>query len=447
MADDEPALVARSHENMESWRFMSLDALSPAQTGNVNKESRKSSFSALRHRDFRLLWTGQLISVTGTQMQLVAINWHVYLLTKSPLALGGVGLVRVLPIVFCSLIGGVVADAIDRKRLMIASQSLMLISAATLAVITAAGLNSIWPIYLLTAISSAAIAFDNPARQALLPTLVPLEDFPNAVSLGLVVFNAAMIVGPALAGLLLSFYSPSLIYALNAASFLAVIVALLLIRASGRVEAQDESRRISLAALRDGLRFVWRTPIIVETMTLDFIATFFASATALLPIFAAEILYVGARGLGLLAAAPGIGSVVTGLVMARFGVMRRQGKAVLVSIAIYGIATLLFGVSKWFWLSFLMLAITGAADTVSTVLRQTIRQLVTPNHLRGRMTSVNMIFFMGGPQLGELEAGALAALVGAQISVFTGGVGCLLAVAGAAFWARSLLRYESDLAP
>jgi MFS family permease len=430
--------------NREIIGPMSLRDPSPVLNGESNNRPKRSSFSALRHRDFRLLWIGQLISVTGSQMQLVAINWHVYLLTKSPLALGGVGLVRVLPIIVCSLVGGVVADALDRKRLMLATQAVMLISAGLLAGMTASGLSSIWPIYLLTAIASAAVAFDNPARQAMLPTLVPQKDFPNAVSLGILVFNSAMIVGPALAGLLLRIRGPALIYGLNAASFVAVIVALLLMKASGRAEAPTEAARISLGALRDGLRFVWRTPIIVQTMTLDFIATFFASATALLPIFAAEILKVGAGGLGLLAAAPGAGSIVSGLVMARFGVMRRQGKAVLISVAIFGAATVVFGLSRWFWLSLLMLGITGAADTVSTVLRQTIRQLVTPNYLRGRMTSVNMIFFMGGPQLGEFEAGAVAALIGATLSVLTGGVGCLIAVAAAGVWAKSLVRYEGD---
>ncbi len=418
--------------------------LPPVHIEETDKRPKRSSFTALRHRDFRLLWIGQLISVTGTQMQLVAINWHVYLLTKSPLALGAVGLVRVLPIIFCSLAGGVVADAVNRKRLMLISQCVMLASAAVLAGLTATGRESLWPIYLLTAIASAAIAFDNPARQAMLPTLVPAEDFPNAVSLGIVVFNSATIVGPALAGLLLSVRGPALIYALNAVSFVAVIVALLLIRASGRATAENEAAQLNLSALREGLRFVWRTPIIVQTMMLDFIATFFASATALLPIFAAEILHFGARGLGLLAAAPGAGSIVSGLLIARFGAMRKQGKAVIVSVAIYGAATIVFGLSRWFWLSLVMLAITGAADTVSTVLRQTIRQLVTPDHLRGRMTSVNMIFFWGGPQLGELEAGVVAALIGAGLSVVTGGIGCLIAVAAAGLWAKNLVNYEGD---
>ncbi len=377
-------------------------------------------------------------------MQLVAINWHVYLLTKSPLALGGVGLVRVLPIVLCSLVGGVVADAADRKRLILMSQGVMLICAAWLSGMTALGRDSLWAIYLLTALASAAIAFDNPARQAMLPALVPVEDFPGAVSLGLVAFNSATIGGPAVAGLLLSVSGPALIYAVNAGSFVAVIMAIALMRGPARLESDKQKPGVSLGALSEGLRFVWRTPIIVQTMTLDFAATFFASATALLPIFAAEILYVGARGLGLLAAAPGAGSVITGLIMARLGAPRKQGKIVLASIGVYGAATILFGLSRWFWFSFIMLTIVGSADTVSTVLRQMIRQLVTPNHLRGRMTSVNMIFFMGGPQLGELEAGAAAALIGVTLSVVTGGVGCLLAIVAAGFWAKSLMHYEGE---
>ena len=182
----------------------------PAPAGQ--QPSRRSSFAALRHRDFRLLWLGQLISGTGSQMQLVAINWHVYVLTKSPLALGLVGLVRVVPIIICSLLGGVVADAVNRKRLMLVTQSVMLLSAALLAIVTVSGLESVWPLYLLTAISSAATAFDNPARQALLPTLVPAEDFPNAVSLGLIVFQLSMIggMGCLLAAIIAVFWAKNL---------------------------------------------------------------------------------------------------------------------------------------------------------------------------------------------------------------------------------------------
>jgi MFS family permease len=405
--------------------------------------SAQSSFAALHYRDFRLLWLGQIVSVTGSQMQFVAINWHVYLLTKSALALGLVGLFRGVPIIICSLAGGVVADAVDRRKLLVMTQVVMLISAALLAAFTVTGLDSVWPIYILSALASAANAFDIPARQSLMPALVPPEVFPNAVSLGLLVFNVATIAGPAIAGFMLAETGPALIYGINAASFVAVIAALVLMRTSGDPERDgDRGSALSLAALTEGFRFVWKTPIIVQTMTLDFAATFFASATLLLPIFAKEHLHVDARGYGFLAAAPAIGSVITALVMARLGTLHKQGRLVVVSVAIFGLATALFGVSTLFWFSFLMLAITGAADTVSTVLRQTIRQLATPNQLRGRMTSINMVFFMGGPQLGELEAGLVAAAVGAPLSVVIGGLGSVASAMVAALKSKSLMDFE-----
>jgi len=422
---------------------MPLTNNSPAGVQDQTIEPTRSAFSVLRHRDYSLLWFGQLVSVTGSQMQVAAINWHVYLLTKSSLALGGIGLVRVMPIVLCSLVGGVAADVFDRKHLMIVTQTVMAVSAVLLAIFTMHGLTSVWPIYLLTAIASAAVAFDGPARQALMPMLVPRAEFPNAVSLALVVFQMATVMGPALGGLVLGAKGPGMVYALNAASFLVVIVALLLMKTSGKPAVDgNKSPEVSVGALREGLRFVWRTPIIVQTMTLDFVATFFASATALLPIFATEILHVGARGYGLLGSAPAIGSVITALIMARIGSIRRQGVTVVLSVAMYGMTTVAFGLSRWFWFSVIMLALMGASDTVSTVLRQTIRQLVTPDYLRGRMTSINMVFFMGGPQLGELEAGALARLIGAPLSVVTGGLGCVIAVLIAAVVAKTLMNYQ-----
>lgn len=415
----------------------------PENLSIPDRTDRQSAFSSLRHRDFRLLWMGQIVSVTGSQMQLAAINWHIYLLTRSALALGLVGACRAVPIILCSLAGGVVADVVDRRRLMMITQSVMLLCSASLALITFSGLTRVWPIFLLTAIASAAWAFDTPARQSLMPMLVPLKDFQNAVSLSMLMFQMGLIAGPPLAGFLLAAHSPALVYGLNAASFLAVITGIALMRTSGKPEkSESEAPRISRQALMEGLRFVWRTPIIVQTMTLDFVATFFASANQLLPIYAKDILFVGARGYGFLAAAPAAGAIVAGLVMARLGAIRRQGVTVIVSVAFYGAATIAFGVSRVFWFSLVMLAATGAADTVSTILRQTIRQLVTPNKLRGRMTSINMIFFMGGPQLGEVEAGTVAALIGAPLSVISGGVACLLAAGMVFVKARSLRQYE-----
>ena len=405
--------------------------------------TERGAFVSLRHRDFRLLWMGQIVSVTGSQMQLAAINWHIYLITHSALALGLVGACRAVPIILCSLMGGVVADVMDRRRLMIVTQTVMLTCSAILALVTFSGLERVWPIFLLTAIASAAWAFDTPARQALMPTLVPVKDFPNAVSLSMLMFQIGLIVGPPLAGFVLASHGPGLVYAINATSFVAVIVSLALMRTSGRPEkSESQAPRISFEALLEGLRFVWRTPVIVQTMTLDFVATFFASANQLLPIFAKDILRVGAQGYGFLASAQAGGAIITGLVMARLGTLKKQGLVVILSVSVFGAATIAFGLSRVFWFSLLMLALAGAADTVSTILRQTIRQLATPNNLRGRMTSVNMIFFMGGPQLGEVEAGSLAALIGAPLSVVTGGLGCLIVAAITLVAAQNLRRYE-----
>lgn len=377
-------------------------------------------------------------------MQVLAINWHISVLTDyNPLALGLVGLSRVGPIIVFSLIGGAVADARDRRKVMIVTQSAMAICAAILGLMTDAGLKTVWPLYVLNALSASAGAFDSPARQSLIPSLVKREHLTSAMSLNQIMFQTATIVGPTAAGLLIGARkSASLVYWLNAISFLAVIVALIIMRPP----PMEARRKVEISSVREGLSFVRRSPIILSTMLLDFFATFFSSANALLPIFAEKILNVGAEGYGLLAAAPAVGALLAGGVMSLIARIRKPGALILYSVAIYGLATLAFGFSKSFGLSLIFFGLSGTADAVSTILRGTIRQLVTPDHIRGRMTSVNMIFFMGGPQLGELEAGVVAALFGAPLSVITGGVGCLIAVAITA-WKTPMLRQfdEEDL--
>jgi MFS family permease len=230
------------------------------------------------------------------------------------------------------------------------------------------------------------------------------------------------------------------VYWLNAVSFLAVIAALIVMRPA----PQETRRKASIGSVREGLRFVFHQPIILSTMLLDFIATFFSSANQLLPIFAAQILNVGAPGLGALTAATSIGSFIAGGVMGFISRVKKPGQVILYSVAVYGLATVLFGLSRDLVISLMMLGLTGAADTISAIMRATIRQLVTPDEMRGRMTSVNMIFFMGGPQLGELEAGLAAALLGAPLSVITGGLGCLIAVALTAWKAPTLRKFDEE---
>jgi MFS family permease len=397
----------------------------------MSVQSKPSSLVALRYSNYRLLWFGQLVSFSGSMMQNAAILWHVSLLVpenQKGLALGLVGLVRILPIIVFSLIGGVVADAVDRVRLLLITQTTMAISATVLAYLTFHGLAVAWPLYGLTAVSAAASSFDNPARMSLMPNLVPREHLPNAISLNSIMFQIASVAGPAIGGVLIGTVSVGWVYALNAASFVAVIGALLLMRNVPRSAPGGVKPEISLAAVREGLRFVFGAPLIRSTMLLDFVATFFASATALLPIFAQDILRVGAQGYGWLFAAPSMGALVASIAMVPATQrVERRGTVLLWAVGIYALATVVFGLSRSFWLTMACLVTFGAADMVSTVYRNILRQMLTPDHLRGRMTSINMIFFMGGPQLGELEAGVVADLAGAPFSVVSGGIGSLIA--------------------
>jgi MFS family permease len=306
---------------------------------------------------------------------------------RRAIALGLVGLVRIFPVILFSMISGVAADAFDRRKLMLMTQAIMAILAAVLALLTFRGLTAVWPIYLLTAVSAAAGAFDLPARQALTPNLVPREHLPNAITLNSIMLQTASVAGPAVGGLVLATRGVGWVYAVNAVSFLFVIGALLAMDPPRSDETTSEGRgNFSVAAALEGLKFVFHAPLIRSTMLLDFLATFFSSATALLPIFAQDILHVGARGYGWLYAAPAAGALITSAIMVRVvDWIERRGEVLIGAIAVYGLATVGFGLSRGFWISFACLAATGAADTVSTTFRNLIRQLETPDRLRGRM--------------------------------------------------------------
>jgi MFS family permease len=412
----------------------------------------RASFVALRHRNYRLIWIGLMVSFTGSMMQNAALLWHVSLLVppeRKGLALGTVGLVRFVPIVVFSLISGVVADAWDRRRLMLFTQIAATIVAAALSVLAFRGVTNVLPIYALAALGAAVGAFDLPARNALVPSLVPREHLPNAISLNTIMFQTASVVGPSLGGILIAASGVGWVYVANAISFAFVIVALLMMRdvPARQPSAAGTRDDVSLHAALEGLSFVFRSPLIRSTMLLDFFATFFSSATALLPIFAQDILRVGAKGYGWLYAAPATGALLTSAVMVPMvDRIERRGVVLLWAVAGYGLATAVFGVSRSFWLTFLCLALTGATDTVSMVIRNIVRQLETPARLRGRMTGVNMVFFNGGPQLGELEAGAVANWLGAPISVISGGIGCMIATGWIAGTTPALRHYTRDSA-
>jgi MFS family permease len=394
----------------------------------------REHYVALTHRNFRLIWIGLLASITGSMMQNAALLWHVSLLwpEKKALALGLVGLVRVVPIACLSMFSGVVADAWNRRRLMLFTQTSAAVVSLVLAVLTFRGLSAAWPIYLLAFLGAGVGTFDLPARQALVPTLVPRAHLPNAISMNTIMFQAASVAGPSLAGIVIAAAGVGWVYVANALSFGCVIVALLMMRGvTGKPlrEGHEPADDISLRAAREGLKFVFESPLIRSTMLLDFFATFFSSASALLPIFAQDVLHVGAKGYGWLYAAPAVGAVAMSAVMIPLtNRIERRGPVLLWAVAGYGLATVVFGMSTWFWLTFVCLAMTGAMDTISMIIRNIVRQLETPDRLRGRMIGVNMVFFQGGPQLGELEAGAVANWLGPVFSVVSGGIGCLIAV-------------------
>lgn len=411
-------------------------------------------FAALRHRDYRLIWGGNFVSVIGTQMQFVAINWHVYKLLEGTalsfnlfgrqvslnaeaLGLGGVGLARIIPIFFFALVGGTMADVVNRRKLLILTNSAAAIFAAILAIVSFQQRDTVWVVYLLTAAGAATSAFSSPAFQSIVPNLVPPSDLTNAISLNSIVRQVATIIGPVMAGVLLAQTNIGWVYALNALSFVAIVAALALIHYRAGPAAKDTG--LGVAAILEGWRFVRGARIIWGSMLLDFFATLFGSARTMLPLVADQILGMGAGGYGLLTTADAIGSLLAGLLVSLRRDIYRQGTVMLVSVAFYGVFTALFGLSSSFAMAYLFFALIGASDTVSTIIRQTLRQTLTPDRLRGRMTGINQIFFMGGPQLGELEAGMVAAAFGVPFAIISGGI-ATVALTGYIAWRYPRLR-------
>ena len=399
---------------------------------------------SLKHRNFLLLWTGLIISIAGSQMQVSAIHWHIRDLSDKPdpLALGAIGLARILPIILFSLVSGPVADTYNRKTILVITQTLQAGTAILLAILTFSKQINIPLIYIITAIQAGAMAFDSPARQAMIPNIVPEKDLPNAYSLLSIARNSGAIFGPLLGGIVIATLGQGFTYFFNAISFLAVIIALFLIG----IVPQDfkHSAGIHLSAVKEGIQFIISKPIILSTMLIDFVATFFASAKTMLPIVARDILHVGEVGYGILSAGESIGSLAAGLVISQLSSIKKQGKVFLTAVILFGLATIVFGISQTLLLAFFSLVLIGAADSVSTIIRNTIRQIQTPDHLRGRMVSINQIFFRGGPQLGELEAGIVGSLFSVPAAIVSGGVGVILAVWWIAKKWPDMINYDGD---
>ncbi len=399
---------------------------------------------ALRHRRFALFWVGILLAWTGNQFLMWAVPWQISGFTDSPLALGSIGLIRLAPTLFVSLFAGVIADRFSRRKVVFVMQSVMGSTALILALLTLTKTIQLWHIYTLLAIHATAFVVDLPARYSLTPNLVPKSVLPNALSLEMIAFQIGGIFGPIVNGIVINQWGEFGSYMISAALFASMPIAMLLIGSVQQDSLQRNSAGLDWGAIRDGVLFTFKQPIILSCMLIDFLATLLTRFDSLLPYFARQVLDVEEFAYGLLTAAPMIGAALAGIFISQLRVIRHQGVLVLGATAIMGIAAIVFGFSRFFWVSLIALMFAGASDSVSSILRSAIRQLHTPDKLRGRMISVNQIFFMGGPYLGDVKSGFLGGLIGVPLAVALGGIACIFSVGWVGSKWPQLRDYQGD---
>ncbi|HEY1650162.1 MAG TPA: MFS transporter [Terracidiphilus sp.] len=389
---------------------------------------------AFAYRDFRRYQMARMMAVLGAQAQSVAVAWQVYSITHRAIDLGYTGLALFLPGLIFLLPAGHTADRFDRRHVILVCYTLQIFCTGALIELARAGTHNIVAIYAVLFLIGTGRAFSGPASSALIPHLVPEEHFVNAVTWGGAVFQLANITGPALGGLLYTFpiarFAPHAsldgagivyLFTLSTLVWFLVLVSTLHVR-PGRME----HRAISIDVVLAGFRYVWRASLLLGSFSLDLFVVLLGGATALMPIFAHDILHQGPRGLGMLRAAPAVGAVTMSLVMARFPLRRHAGRWMFVCVSIFGAATVVFGVSHTLWVSLVSLAIAGAADTISVIIRGSILQLATPPEMRGRVSAVNSLFIGASNELGEFESGLTAQWWGAVRATVIGGVGALV---------------------
>ncbi len=418
---------------------MASTSLEPAE--------RRDPYAALRVADFRRFLAGHLLSVFSVTMQTAVVGWQLYELTNSKMALGMVGLVQVLPMFLLTLPAGHAADHYDRRKL--------LMTATTLAVLTSCGLvycswqrAPVWLIYAFLFLSGVARAFQGPARSSLMPQLVPQEIFSQAVSWLISGFELSAMLGPALGGLVIAWWggaTPAYAFGIFGSAFYFVMLATLTPRAyvaERQTQKQDDELE-GWAKVVAGFHYVWRTPLLLAGMTLDLFAVLLGGAVALLPVYARDILHVGPQGLGLLQAAPSLGAVLMAFVSAHLPPFKQAGKLLLWAVAGFGLATVVFGLSRSFGLSLFMLFLTGAFDNISVVIRHTLATILVPDEMRGRVAAVNGMFINASNELGRFESGSVAALATPVFSVVSGGVGTLIVVGMVAVLSPTLRAYSA----
>jgi MFS family permease len=399
---------------------------------------------AFRYPNFRYYMTARMLATIASEMQAVAVGWQIYGLTHRALDLGLVGLAQFLPGILLFLVAGQTADRFPRQRILQACYVAFACVSALLLVLTLHGLTTVWPVYAALVVNGVVRAFNGPASQAFLPLVVPEEVFPSAVALGSGVFQGAMVVGPMVGGLVYGVTgSPALVYAGSVGACLSAMV----LMAQIRVQAVQRPRGIARpGVLLDGLRYLWRAKMTLGAISLDMFAVLLGGAVALMPVYAKDILGVGATGLGILRGAPGTGAVIMAMVLAHRPLKRHAGAIMLWCVAGFGACTVVFGLSRNVALSVGALLMLGACDMVSVVVRHTLVQIATPDEMRGRVSAVNMMFIGASNEVGQFESGVTAAWLGAVPAVVAGGVGTILIVA---LWSRLFpeLRRVNELHP
>jgi Transmembrane secretion effector len=398
-------------------------------------------------RDYRWLWSGQVVSGVGTQITRLALPYQVYTLTGSTVAIAGLILCQLIPILAFGLGAGALVDAIDRRRVLLVTQAGLAGCSLVLVLLAASGDPSLGALYAVGFVAAGLSAFDQPARGSAIPRLVPAIRLPAAIALNQLNFQAASIVGPALGGILIATVGLTGAYAVDLVSFLAAIGAVLTIQPLPPLGAVQ---RPGLRAIREGLAFVRHRPPILGTFVIDLIAMVFAMPTALFPVLALDVFKVGPAGLGIMAAAPAVGAFIGAVFSGWVSSVIRVGRAVVLSVVGWGLAITGFGVTTllvgpWaFPLALVMLAIAGAADMLSAVFRGTIVQLGTPDGLRGRVTSIHILVVTAGPRIGDIESALLAAVIGPGLTVIAGGLLCLAGVAAMGRWLPELGRHVQE---
>lgn len=409
----------------------------------MNSDSKKhDAFAALRFRDFKLFLFARFTTTIAIQMQSVIVGWQVYSITKDPFSLGLIGLSEAIPYLGISLYAGHIADIFNRKRIILISEAVFLFAATLLMLMTnkldyILSMYGCTPIYYIAAFTGFARSFMYPAQTAFMAQLVPREHYASSSTWNSTNWHIAAVTGPALGGLIYGFINITAAYLSVIFFFIAGFIFFLSIR--NRKTPERENKETLRHSLSTGIRFVFKTQVIFGAMTLDMLAVLFGGATAMLPVFAAEILHVGAEGLGLLRAAPAAGAVIMALILAYFPPFRNSGKKLFICVACFGLSIILFAISKNFYLSLALLAISGMFDNVSVIIRHTIMQLYTPDPMRGRVAAVNSIFIGSSNEIGSFESGLAARILGLIPSVIFGGSITLL-VTGITMKAAPILR-------